>query len=164
MTTGMFTHLDDRGRARMVDVGGKKPTLREARASARIRLGEKAFGLVFGGGLPKGDVLAVSRVAGIMAAKKVADLIPLCHPLPLHAVEVTFEPDSGSWSVRVVATVRTEGVTGVEMEAMTAVSVAALAFYDMCKAVEKGIVIESIALEYKSGGKSGVWQRQPAGE
>lgn len=148
----------------MVDVGGKQTTLRKATASARIRLGEKVFGMVFGGEIPKGDVLAVSRVAGIMAAKKVDSLIPLCHSLPLHAVEIIFEPDPGSWSVRIIATAQTKGVTGVEMEAMTAVSVAALAFYDMCKSVEKGIVIESIRLEYKSGGKSGIWQRQPEGE
>lgn len=164
MTRETFTHIDEKGRARMVDVGGKQATLREATASARIRLGEKVFGLVFGGEIPKGDVLAVSRVAGIMAAKKVDSLIPLCHSLPLHAVEIIFEPDPGSWSVRIIATARTKGVTGVEMEAMTAVSVAALAFYDMCKSVEKGIVIESIRLEYKSGGKSGIWQRQPEGE
>jgi len=159
-----FTHLDDMGRACMVDVGGKMATVREAVASARVRLGEKAYKAIMEGDIPKGDALAVSRIAGIMAAKKVDELIPLCHPLPLHLVEISFVPDPGAFSVGISARAKTSGQTGVEMEAMTAVSVAALALYDMCKSLDKGIIIESVCLDYKSGGKSGVWQRYTSGE
>lgn len=159
-----FTHLDDMGRARMVDVGGKESTDREAVASARVRLGEKAYHALMEGGLPKGDALAVSRIAGIMAAKKVGDLIPLCHPLPLHVVEISFAPYPRTFSVVISAKARTTGQTGVEMEAMTAASVAALALYDMCKSLDKGIIIEAVCLDYKSGGKSGVWKRYTSGE
>ncbi len=156
---GALTHLGPDGRAKMVDVSSKAPSVREARASARVVLGPKAFGLLMSGGLPKGDAMAVARVAGIMAAKKVDELIPLCHPLPLHGIEVDFSPDEAGAAIEVRARAKINAVTGVEMEALTAVSVAALTLYDMCKSVEKGITIETIRLEYKSGGKSGTWSR-----
>ncbi len=159
MGQGSLTHLDPEGRARMVDVSAKEPTLREAEASARVVLGPDAFDLVMKGGLPKGDAMAVARVAGIMAAKRVDELIPLCHPLPLHSIEIDFHPDEEAKVIEVRARARIKAVTGVEMEAMTAASVAALTLYDMCKSVEKGITIEQIRLEYKSGGKSGTWTR-----
>ncbi|MGQ9813130.1 MAG: cyclic pyranopterin monophosphate synthase MoaC [Dissulfurimicrobium sp.] len=154
-----FSHLDEKGRARMVDVSQKTATQREAIASGRVFLGEKAFNALTEGSVSKGDVLAVARVAGIMAAKKVDDLIPLCHPLSLSSVEVDFTLDSIEFSVGIKAKVKTNNVTGVEMEALTAVSIAALTIYDMCKAIEKGIVIKDIYLESKSGGKSGAWMR-----
>nr|WP_237889849.1 cyclic pyranopterin monophosphate synthase MoaC [Dissulfurimicrobium hydrothermale] len=143
----------------MVDVSHKTATQREAVASGRVMLGEKAFNALTENGVPKGDVLAVARVAGIMAAKKVDALIPLCHPLPLSSIEIDFTLDPIESSVVIQAKVKTNGVTGVEMEALTSVSVAALTIYDMCKALEKGIVIREIRLESKSGGKSGAWKR-----
>ncbi|NDY42162.1 cyclic pyranopterin monophosphate synthase MoaC [Dissulfurirhabdus thermomarina] len=154
-----FTHIDAQGQARMVDVSGKPATVREAVARGRVRLGERAFELLVRGEIPKGDVLAVARVAGIMAAKRVDQLIPLCHPLPVEAVEVHFEALAGEHAVEVEARVRTRAATGVEMEALTAVSVAALAIYDMCKSVDKGMTIETVHLVRKSGGKSGDWER-----
>ncbi len=159
----VLTHVDSQGKARMVDVTEKAVTLREAVASGKIRIGEKAFKLIMEKGIPKGDVFAVARVAGIMAAKKVDDLIPLCHPLPLHSVEVDFIPDEQNWTIGIKARVKTKGVTGVEMEALTAVSVAALTIYDMCKSVDKDLLIHEVRLEYKSGGKSGTWMRKEAG-
>ncbi len=154
-----FTHLDSQGRARMVDVSGKAETVREAEARGVITVGPQVMERLLAGGVPKGDVLATARIAGIMAAKKVDELIPLCHPLPLHSVSVDFELDGEANRVIIVARVKTKGVTGVEMEAMTAVSVAALTIYDMCKAITKGMEIGPIWLQYKSGGKSGTWQR-----
>lgn len=156
MTQGSaFTHLDDRGQARMVDVGAKAATARVAVAEALVRLSPKTYKLLTDESLPKGDALATARIAGIMAAKKTSDLIPLCHPLGLDAVDVRFHLDAASHSVRIEAEARLVGKTGVEMEAMTAAFVAALTLYDMCKAVQKDIVIERVRLLYKAGGKSG---------
>lgn len=150
-----FTHLDDKGRARMVDVGAKAPSTRVAVAEAVVRLSEKTYRLLTGEGMPKGDAFACARIAGVMAAKKTSDLIPLCHPLGLDSVDVRFELDEAAHSVRIEAEARLTAKTGVEMEAMTAASIAALTLYDMCKAVQKDIVIERVRLTYKSGGKSG---------
>ncbi len=152
---GELTHLDEQGNARMVDVSAKEITTREARAEARIRLSAKAYSALKAGSLKKGDALGVARIAGIMAAKRTSDLIPLCHPLPISGIEVAFELDDASSTIRAIATVRVVARTGVEMEAMTAVSVAALAIYDMCKAVDKSIVIERVRLLEKHGGVSG---------
>ncbi|GAB6035747.1 cyclic pyranopterin monophosphate synthase MoaC [Fundidesulfovibrio butyratiphilus] len=152
---GRLTHLDDHGQARMVDVGAKTPTLRVAVAEAVVRLAPATFALLSDGGLPKGDALATARIAGILAAKKTADLIPLCHPLGLDAVDVRFTLDEAEHRVVIQAEARLTAKTGVEMEAMTAASLAALTLYDMCKGVQKDIMIESVRLLYKSGGKSG---------
>lgn len=151
-----LTHLDAAGKARMVDVGGKAETQRVAVASGRIRMSAQALGAIRDGAVPKGDVLAAARIAGIMAAKKTAELIPLCHPLALDAVTVDFTIEEDA--VRAVASASLTGKTGVEMEAMTAVSVALLTIYDMAKAVDKGMVIEDLRLIEKRGGKSGHWQ------
>ncbi|WP_120715627.1 cyclic pyranopterin monophosphate synthase MoaC [Tsuneonella amylolytica] len=153
-----LTHLDDSGAARMVGVGGKQPTARSATAEGRIRMTSTALEAVRQGSGPKGDVLAAARIAGIMAAKRTADLIPLCHPLALDAVtvEFQFEPEA----VRVSATASLTGRTGVEMEAMTAASVALLTVYDMAKAVDKGMIIDGVRLLAKSGGKSGDWRAE----
>ncbi|MCP8998779.1 cyclic pyranopterin monophosphate synthase MoaC [Pseudarthrobacter sp. RMG13] len=150
-----LTHLRQDGSAQMVDVSGKTETTREATATATVRTTVEVLGLLGSGGLPKGDALAVARVAGIMAAKKTPELIPLCHPLPLSKVTVDFE--LGTDSVAILATVKTRGVTGVEMEALTAASVAALSVYDMIKAVDKHAVLTDIKVLAKSGGKSGDW-------
>ena len=156
-----LTHFDDAGASRMVDVGGKPETARTATASAVVRMKPATLALIKNKELAKGDVLEVARLAGIMAAKKTADLIPLCHPLPLTSVDVSFQfPDDSS--VKVSCTARCFGRTGVEMEAMTAVSVAALTVYDMCKAVDRGIVIDAVRLDAKSGGKSGEYRREDA--
>ena len=154
-----LTHLDESGNARMVDVGAKAPTVREAVAAGRIRMIPAALAAIRDGEVPKGDVLAAARIAGIMAAKKTADLIPLCHPLALDSVTIdfTFEDDA----LRAVATARLTGKTGVEMEAMTAASIALLTIYDMAKAVDKGMVIEGLQLVSKTGGKSGNWHANP---
>ena len=152
-----LTHVDASGAARMVDVSAKSPTDRSATATARVRLAAPTVALLRGEGVPKGDALAVARVAGIMGAKRTADLIPLCHPLAISGVELDLEVlDEG---VRVAATVRTTERTGVEMEALTAASVAALTVYDMVKAVDKLAVITDLRVERKSGGKSGDWRR-----
>lgn len=156
----LLTHIDEKGRAKMADVSQKAETYREATARARINVGKKTFTLLMEGDLPKGDAFAAARIAGIMGAKKVPNIIPLCHNIPLQAVEVDFYPDEKSHSIDIQSRVKSKGVTGVEMEALTAVSIAALTIYDMCKSVEKGIEIQSIFLEYKSGGKSGTWQRK----
>lgn len=150
---GKLTHLDESGQARMVDVGDKNVTRRIARASAVIRTRPDVIAAIEAGGAAKGDVLAVARVAGITAAKRTADLIPLCHTLPLEAVEVNFRlhDDSVEISTKAVTTAK----TGVEMEALTAASVAALTIYDMCKALDRSMVIDRVQLEEKSGGKSG---------
>lgn len=153
-----LTHLDDHGKAQMVDVSEKGETLRRAVASGRVLLAPETVQLLRDNAVPKGDVLAVARVAGIMASKKTSELIPLCHPLPITKVNVDFEIEETGVVIR--AEVRVTGKTGVEMEALTAVSVAALTIYDMVKAVDRGAVITSIQLEEKSGGKSGDFVRE----
>ncbi len=152
-----FTHLDGDGNVHMVDVGDKAVSDRVAVAEAVVAMTATTKGALFGGTLPKGDALASVRLAGIMAAKRTSDLIPLCHPIPLSAVAVDVEPvEEGA---RIVVTARTEGRTGVEMEAMTAASVAALALYDMVKGIERGVEITSVRLLLKDGGASGRWER-----
>jgi cyclic pyranopterin monophosphate synthase len=156
-----LSHLDERGNASMVDVSAKSVTERTATAEARIKISQGAFQQVMDGTLPKGDVVATARIAGIMAAKRTSELIPLCHPLALtHAgIEIEALPDGRT--LRITSTARTSGQTGVEMEALTAASVAALTVYDMVKAVDKSAVIESIRLLTKSGGKSGTYEAAP---
>ena len=154
-----LTHFDATGDARMVDVSGKDPTDRSATARARIVMQPETLALILRGEAKKGDVLGVARLAGIMAAKRTADLIPLCHPLPLSAVAVELRPDEQESAVEIAATVRTTARTGVEMEALTAASVAALTVYDMCKAVDRGMRIEAIRVVRKQGGKSGVFEQ-----
>lgn len=151
-----LTHLDAQGHARMVDVGAKAETARVAIAAGRIRMSAAALNAIRDGDVPKGDVLAAARIAGIMAAKKTADLIPLCHPLPLHSVTVDFAMEESA--IRVTACASLTGKTGVEMEALTAVSLALLTIYDMAKAIDKGMVIEQVRLIEKRGGKSGHWK------
>lgn len=155
-----LTHLDEDGQARMVDVSAKAETEREAVAAGRVSMQPETLRLLRTGNLPKGDVLGTARVAGIMAAKRTSELIPMCHPLLLTQVMVDFGFDDVASAVDITATVRCKGRTGVEMEALTAVSVAALTIYDMAKAVEKGMVIEGIRLLEKHGGKSGDWRRE----
>jgi cyclic pyranopterin phosphate synthase len=150
-----LTHLDDSGAAHMVDVGGKPATARRAVASGRITMSAEPLEAIRAGNAPKGDVLATARIAGIMAAKRTGELIPLCHPLGLEAVTIDFAFEDGA--IRAVATASLTGKTGVEMEAMTAVSVALLTIYDMAKAIDKGMVIDAVRLIAKSGGKSGDW-------
>ena len=144
----------------MVDVSEKAATARTAVAAGRVRMNPETFALVRSGGMKKGDVLACAQIAGVMAAKKTADLIPMCHTLALTGVDLTFELNDSDCTVDITATVKCRGVTGVEMEALTAVSVAALTVYDMCKAVQKDMEITYIRLLEKTGGKSGVFQRQ----
>ena len=151
-----LTHLDDAGAARMVDVGGKAVTAREAIATGRITMSTAAAQAIAAGTVKKGDVLAVARIAGIMAAKRTAELIPLCHPLPLSRVAIDLAPDAQG--VTVTASAATEGRTGVEMEALTAVSLALLTIYDMAKAIDKAMVIGDVRLVAKSGGASGDWR------
>src|SRR5437868_10246920 len=153
-----LTHFDEHGAARMVDTSAKPETLREARASGRVRMAPATAALVRDRALAKGDVLEVARLAGILAAKRTGELIPLCHPLPLTSVRVQLA-FAGDDLLRIEATVRVFGRTGVEMEALTAVSVAALTVYDMCKAVDRGMVLERVRLEEKSGGRSGTFRR-----
>jgi len=153
-----FTHFDEHGASRMVDVGDKPVTARMARASARLRMAESTLQMIQSGGVTKGNVLEVARLAGIMAAKRTDELIPLCHSLPLDAVEIAFEY-ADSQTIAISATVRVTAKTGVEMEALTAVSVAALTIYDMCKAVDRGIVVEQVRLDEKAGGRSGHFLR-----
>lgn len=157
-----LTHLDAKGHATMVDVSDKSTTKREATAAARVTMCADAFNALTGGTSPKGDVLAAARIAGIMAAKRTSDLIPLCHPLPITKAAIEFSSDADSLAMDVTATVRTTGQTGVEMEALTAASVACLTLYDMLKAVDKGMVISDIRLLAKSGGKSGDFVREPS--
>lgn len=157
-----LTHIDEEGRARMVDVGGKQVTERTAVASGFVRMSGATLEAIREHRAPKGDPFEVARVAGVMAAKRTSELIPLCHPLPLSFVDVRLE--LGGDGVRVLATARTDGKTGVEMEALTAASVAALTIYDMCKAIDKGMVITDIRLESKTGGASGDYHRSPKGE
>jgi len=155
-----FTHFNDEGRAWMVDVSAKPATERVARAAATVYLNRETFNMVAEGRAKKGDVLAVAQVAGIMAAKKTGDIIPMCHPLALHGVDISFELDGEAYTIKIISTARCRGETGVEMEAMTAAAVAALTVYDMCKAVQRDIVIGDIMLLYKSGGKSGEFKRE----
>jgi cyclic pyranopterin phosphate synthase len=150
-----LTHLNAQGHAHMVDVGAKSETARIAIASGRIMMCPAAIAAIRDGAVPKGDVIAAARIAGIMAAKKTADLIPLCHPLPLHSVSVDFALDDTG--ITATATASLTGKTGVEMEALTAVSLALLTIYDMAKAIDKGMVIQNIRLLEKRGGKSGDW-------
>jgi len=159
MANDVFSHLDDQGRARMVDVTAKAVTEREAHACARIRMAPATLAMILDQQHPKGDVLAVARIAGIQAAKKTGDLIPLCHPLMLTSVQVQLEAD-GADGLRVDARCKLAGRTGVEMEALTAASVAALTVYDMCKAVDRGMIIENVCLMEKSGGRSGHYRRE----
>jgi cyclic pyranopterin phosphate synthase len=154
-----LTHLNESGEANMVDVSGKSETHRAAVATGRVRMNPATLREIIEGGLPKGDVLAVARIAGIQGAKRCSELIPLCHPLPLDKMSIAFEA-SGPDGLEIRAECRVTGRTGVEMEALTAVSVAALTIYDMCKAIDKGMVIEAIRLERKEGGKSGSWTRE----
>jgi len=157
MSSG-FSHFDDSGNAVMVDVSDKPETRREAVAEGRVLCNAETLGLIRQGGVKKGDVLSVARLAGIMGAKQTAALIPLCHPLPLSAVSLDLSLDEAASAVRISATCRTDGKTGVEMEALTAVSVAALTVYDMIKAVQKDAVIDGIRLLEKTGGKSGEYR------
>jgi cyclic pyranopterin monophosphate synthase len=150
-----LTHLDEQGKARMVDVGGKALSQRVAIASGCIRMSAEALAAIRDGDVPKGDVLAAARIAGIMAAKKTAELIPLCHPLMLDSVTLDFAFEDAA--LRATATASLTGKTGVEMEAMTAVSIALLTIYDMAKAIDKGMVIDQVRLIEKRGGKSGIW-------
>jgi cyclic pyranopterin monophosphate synthase len=151
-----LTHFDAAGNAAMVDVGDKPETAREATARCRVVMLPATLAMIRAGGAAKGDVLGVARLAGIMGAKRTADLIPLCHPLPVTSVKVDLAPE-GDDAVAIAATVRTTGRTGVEMEALTAASVAALTVYDMCKAVDRGMVMGEIRVMQKHGGKSGDW-------
>ncbi|MDQ8032397.1 cyclic pyranopterin monophosphate synthase MoaC [Bordetella genomosp. 1] len=153
-----LSHLDEDGQVRMVDVGAKHDTDRIAIAAASVRMNPHAYGLLTAPGQGKGEVLNTARVAAILAAKRCAELIPLCHSLPLAFVGVEFSLDDAAHRVDIRATCRTSYKTGVEMEAMTACSVAALTIYDMCKAADKAIVIEQVRLQYKAGGKSGEWR------
>ena len=154
-STQPLTHLDPQGQAQMVDVSSKVATRRQAIAAAQVRMQPATFEAIEAGNAPKGDVIGTARLAGIMAAKQTAQLIPLCHPLPLHKVEVQLTPDPQLPGYQIQASVTTKAETGVEMEALTAVSVAALTLYDMAKGLEKSIQIESIRLLSKTGGKSG---------
>ena len=154
-----LTHLDEQGKAHMVDVGTKAETERVARAGATVHMQPETLALIQTGDAKKGDVLAVARIAGIQAAKKCSDLIPLCHPLALTSVEVAFETEATGSAINITATCKLTGRTGVEMEALTAASVAALTIYDMCKAVDRGMTIDQVCLLEKSGGKSGDWRK-----
>lgn len=159
-----LTHLDEHGAAHMVDVAGKPVTHRRAVAEGVVKMRPETLAMIVEGRAPKGDVFAVARIAGIQAAKKAADLIPLCHPLPITKVSVELEPvgetPDGHAEVRITAVVETDGKTGIEMEALTAASVAGLALYDMCKAVDRGMEITDVRLLAKSGGASGTWTRE----
>jgi cyclic pyranopterin phosphate synthase len=154
-----LTHFNESGEAHMVDVGNKAITDRVAVTEGYIEMQADTLRLVAEGGHKKGDVLAIARIAGIMAAKKTADLIPLCHPLPISHVSVDFQIEAERQRIRCQCTVKTSGQTGVEMEALTATQIALLTIYDMCKAVDRGMVIQSVQLLEKAGGKSGHWQR-----
>ena len=155
-----FTHFNESGHAHMVDVSAKAVTERTAVAAGRVLMNRETFELVKTGGMKKGDVLSTAQIAGVMAAKKTSELIPMCHPLMLTSVDLAFELNEDDCAVEICATVKCSGVTGVEMEALTAVSVAALTVYDMCKAVQRDIVIDRICLLRKSGGKSGDFIRE----
>jgi len=155
-----FTHFNAEGRTRMVEVGEKAVTTREARARGTVFMKPETLELIKSGGIAKGDVLGVAQVAGIMAAKRTSDLVPMCHPLFISGIDLDFRCDRERSAVEIEARVRCQGKTGVEMEALTAVSVAALTIYDMCKAVDRGMIIGDIRLVEKSGGKSGTYLRE----
>jgi cyclic pyranopterin phosphate synthase len=155
-----FTHLDEKGKARMVDVSQKRTTRREAVARGKVLMKPETARAIEEQSIAKGDVLAVAKIAGVMAAKRTSDLIPLCHPLEITAVDVIFRTDARRGEIGIEATVRTLGRTGVEMEALTAVSAAALTVYDMCKAVDRGMTLSDIQLVLKRGGKSGTFRRK----
>ena len=155
MAEKKLSHMDDSGRPRMVDVGGKADTFRQAVTKGIVRMQPATLRLIKEGGTAKGDVLSVAQLAGTMAAKRTPDLIPLCHPILIDNVDIEFNPDEKNSTIEITATVKSSGKTGVEMEALTATAVAALTIYDMCKAVDRGMKIESIRLVKKSGGKSG---------
>jgi cyclic pyranopterin phosphate synthase len=159
---GGLSHLDERGRARMVDVGEKAVTRRFCIARGEVHMAPETLARIVEGTAPKGDVLATARIAGIQAAKRSDEWIPLCHSLPLDSVEVEFAVDSERSCVRIEARARAHARTGVEMEALVAVSAAGLTIYDMCKAIDRGMTIEAVRLESKSGGKSGEWTRPTA--
>jgi cyclic pyranopterin phosphate synthase len=154
-----LTHFDPRGNAAMVDVSAKPVTVRTATARGRVAMRPETVALIRSGSAKKGDVLGVARLAGIMAAKRTAELIPLCHPLPISAVSLELTAEEAAAAVEIEATVRTDGRTGVEMEALTAVSVAALTVYDMCKSVDRAMRIEAVRLTHKAGGKSGEFRQ-----
>lgn len=155
-----FTHFNHQGRARMVDVSEKVDTLRTATAKARVLLNADTYALVKSGGIKKGDVLTTAQIAGIMGAKRTPDVIPMCHPIALTGADISFELDDENHTIDIFATTKCTGPTGVEMEAMTAASIAALTVYDMCKATQRDIIIESICLLRKAGGKSGEFRRK----
>ena len=155
-----LSHIDEKGKARMVDVTAKKATVREAVAEGIVRMEPSTLRLIESGGMPKGDVFDVARIAGIMAAKRTGGLIPLCHPLPLTGIDIQFACNVMKGEIAIRATVKTVGKTGVEMEAMTAVSVASLTIYDMCKAADRSITLTDIKLLSKKGGKSGTFIRK----
>lgn len=157
-----FSHLDEQGKAQMVDVSYKTASEREAVAMGEIVLGKRVYDTLLNRETPKGDVIAAARIAGIMAAKKTAELIPLCHQINLNKVTLDFEYDSRNYLAKAVCTAKTRGITGVEMEALTGVSVALLTIYDMCKALDKGMLIQNVCLLEKSGGKSGHYERLEA--
>jgi cyclic pyranopterin phosphate synthase len=153
-----LTHFDETGAARMVDIGSKEITAREARAEARVSMSPGTLDLIAGGAVPKGDVFSTARLAGVMAAKRTPELIPLCHPLRLDSVSVDFDIDEETSTVRIESRASATDRTGVEMEALVAAGVAALTVYDMCKSADKGMQIVSLRLIYKSGGRSGKWE------
>ena len=155
-----FTHFNHQGRARMVDVSEKADTLRTATAKARVLLNADTYALVKSGGIKKGDVLTTAQIAGIMGAKRTPDVIPMCHPIALTGADISFELDDENHTIDIFATTKCTGPTGVEMEAMTAASIAALTVYDMCKAAQRDIIIESNCLLRKAGGKSGEFRRK----
>lgn len=154
-----LTHIDSEGKARMVDITKKRETLREAKAFGQVRMSAETYGVVRTGHGPKGDIFTVAKVAGIMGAKRTHDIVPLCHPLSLNHVDVEYSFDDRQHTIGITSTVRTKGSTGVEMEAMNCVMVAALTIYDMCKAIDKGIELGPFYLLEKSGGKSGKFMR-----
>jgi cyclic pyranopterin phosphate synthase len=159
MSAGELSHIDSHGRLRMVDVSEKEPTWREARAEACVSLLPETLRRIGSGDMPKGNVYEAARLAGIMAAKKTWELIPLCHQIQLTAVEVDFFPDESKSEIRITSRVKTTDRTGVEMEALVAVTNAALTIYDMCKAIDRGITIRDTRLSFKTGGKSGLFER-----
>jgi len=155
-----FTHIDDKGRVRMVDVTAKKATVRQARARGLVHMRPDTLALILSQGMAKGNVLETARIAGIMGAKRTAELIPMCHPLALTHIQIDFDTDQAAGVLVIDASVRLKASTGVEMEALTAVALAALTVYDMCKSHDRAMTISDIALVHKSGGKSGVYHRQ----
>ncbi|HEY3055608.1 MAG TPA: cyclic pyranopterin monophosphate synthase MoaC [Thermoanaerobaculia bacterium] len=159
MSDRTFSHFDETGGISMVDVDSKQPTRREALAAATVRMSPKTLQKLIDRTLPKGDVLTTAKVAGVLGAKQTSALIPLTHPIAITSIDVTFDIDPSSGTIEIHSIVRSEGKTGVEIEAMTACAIAALTIYDMCKSAEKGIVIETVQLMRKSGGKSGTWER-----